>query len=172
MANNEKGYLALVLHAHLPFIRHPEYEDFLEEDWFFEAMCETYLPLPSPNQALLAKWGRLRELRAVVNKAIEDVRSTGSLGSSLQANLRLTLDAEDLALLRSLGEELKFVFIVSAVELQPGAQLAVQVRPASAPKCARCWHYRDDVGHDPAHPELCGRCTSNLYGSGEVRHVA
>ena len=45
MANNEKGYLALVLHAHLPFIRHPEYEDFLEEDWFFEAMCETYLPL-------------------------------------------------------------------------------------------------------------------------------
>jgi len=133
---------------------------------------ETYLPLPSPNQALLAKWGRLRELRAVVNKAIEDVRSSGSLGSSLQANLRLTLDAEDLALLRSLGEELKFVFIVSAVELQPGAQLAVQVRPASAPKCARCWHYRDDVGHDPAHPELCGRCTSNLYGSGEVRHVA
>jgi len=133
---------------------------------------ETYLPLPSPNQALLAKWGRLRELRAVVNKAIEEVRSSGSLGSSLQANLRLTLDAEDLALLRSLGDELKFVFIVSAVELQPGAQLAVQVRPASAPKCARCWHYRDDVGHDPAHPELCGRCTSNLYGSGEVRHVA
>ncbi len=42
---NEKGYLSLVLHAHLPFIRHPEYEDFLEEDWFYEAMVETYLPL-------------------------------------------------------------------------------------------------------------------------------
>jgi 1,4-alpha-glucan branching enzyme len=42
---NEKGYLLLQLHAHLPFIRHPEYEDFLEEDWFFEAMVETYLPL-------------------------------------------------------------------------------------------------------------------------------
>ncbi|MFA5160938.1 MAG: 1,4-alpha-glucan branching protein domain-containing protein [Elusimicrobiales bacterium] len=41
----EKGYLLLQLHAHLPFIRHPEYEDFLEEDWFFEAMTETYLPL-------------------------------------------------------------------------------------------------------------------------------
>jgi len=40
-----KGYLNLVLHAHLPFIRHPEYPDFLEEDWFFEAMIETYLPL-------------------------------------------------------------------------------------------------------------------------------
>lgn len=40
-----QGYLALVLHAHLPYIRHPEYDDFLEEDWLFEAMSETYLPL-------------------------------------------------------------------------------------------------------------------------------
>lgn len=43
--NNELGYFCLVLHAHLPFVRHPEYPDFLEEDWFFEAMVETYLPL-------------------------------------------------------------------------------------------------------------------------------
>ncbi len=42
---NEKGYLALVLHAHLPFIKHPEYPDFLEEDWFYEDMVETYIPL-------------------------------------------------------------------------------------------------------------------------------
>jgi 1,4-alpha-glucan branching enzyme len=42
---NPKGYFALVLHAHLPFVRHPEYERFLEEDWFFEALTETYLPL-------------------------------------------------------------------------------------------------------------------------------
>src|SRR4051812_1448776 len=41
----EKGYLAIVLHAHLPFVRHPEYDDFLEEDWLFEAITETYLPL-------------------------------------------------------------------------------------------------------------------------------
>ncbi len=39
-----KGYLAIVLHAHLPFIRHPEFEDFLEEDWLFEAITETYIP--------------------------------------------------------------------------------------------------------------------------------
>ncbi|HLF23477.1 MAG TPA: hypothetical protein VI565_06090, partial [Burkholderiales bacterium] len=42
---NPKGYLALILHAHLPFVRHPEHERFLEEDWFFEALTETYLPL-------------------------------------------------------------------------------------------------------------------------------
>lgn len=39
------GYLALVLHAHLPYVRHPEYDEFLEEDWLFEAIAETYLPL-------------------------------------------------------------------------------------------------------------------------------
>lgn len=39
------GYLSLVLHAHLPFVRHPEYDDFLEEDWFYEAITETYIPL-------------------------------------------------------------------------------------------------------------------------------
>ncbi len=41
----EKGYLALVLHAHLPFVRHPEHEDFLEEDWLYEAITETYIPI-------------------------------------------------------------------------------------------------------------------------------
>ena len=41
----DHGYLALVLHAHLPFVRHPEYPEFLEEDWLFEAITETYLPL-------------------------------------------------------------------------------------------------------------------------------
>src|SRR5690349_15118939 len=40
-----KGYLALILHAHLPFVRHPEHEHFLEEDWLFEAITETYIPL-------------------------------------------------------------------------------------------------------------------------------
>ena len=40
-----KGYLALVLHAHLPFVRHPEHPEFLEEDWLFEAITETYVPL-------------------------------------------------------------------------------------------------------------------------------
>jgi 1,4-alpha-glucan branching enzyme len=41
----EKGYLALVLHSHLPYVRHPEYDQFLEEDWLFEAITETYIPL-------------------------------------------------------------------------------------------------------------------------------
>jgi 1,4-alpha-glucan branching enzyme len=44
MTDRVKGYFTLVLHAHLPYVRHPEYEEFLEEDWFFEALTETYIP--------------------------------------------------------------------------------------------------------------------------------
>jgi 1,4-alpha-glucan branching enzyme len=47
-----RGYLSLVLHAHLPFVRHPEHEDFLEEDWLYEAITETYVPLLSALERL------------------------------------------------------------------------------------------------------------------------
>jgi 1,4-alpha-glucan branching enzyme len=48
------GYLALVLHAHLPFVRHPEHEHFLEEEWLFEAITETYIPLLRMMQSLVS----------------------------------------------------------------------------------------------------------------------
>jgi isoleucyl-tRNA synthetase len=133
---------------------------------------ETFSDLGTPDAALLERWARIREIREVVNKDIEAVRTQGKLGSSLQAHLHLTATEQDHALLDSLGEDLKFVFITSAVTLQAGPQAAVQVSVSGAAKCERCWHYRDDVGHDSAHPGLCGRCTSNLYGAGEQRRIA
>ena len=48
------GYWCPVLHAHLPYVRHPEYPQFLEEDWFFEALTETYVPLVRVLDGLLA----------------------------------------------------------------------------------------------------------------------
>ena len=90
----------------------------------------------------------------------------------MQANLRIIAPAADLALLKSLGDDLKFVFITSKVELAPGDALQIAVSPATAQKCERCWHWRDDVGSDAAHPALCGRCSSNLYGAGETREFA
>jgi isoleucyl-tRNA synthetase len=115
-------------------------------------------------QALLARWARLREIRDAVNKEIEAVRAAGAVGSSLQANLVLRAGAADRALLDSLGEDLKFVLITSVarVAASQDGSLRVEVTPSSATKCERCWHWRDDVGHDPAHPTICGRCTSNL----------
>ena len=48
-----QGYLCLLLHAHLPFVRHPEHEEFLEEDWFYEAVVETYIPLVGVFEGLI-----------------------------------------------------------------------------------------------------------------------
>jgi isoleucyl-tRNA synthetase len=133
---------------------------------------QVYSDLGTPDAARLAKWTRIREIRDVVNKDIEAVRATGRVGSSLQANVVLTARPDDHALLAALGDDLKFVFITSVVDLVAGEALATEVTPSADTKCERCWHWRDDVGADPAHPTICGRCTSNLYGAGEARSVA
>ena len=124
------------------------------------------------DEGLLAKWARLREIRDAVNKEIEVLRAAGQVGSSLQAVVTLTAAPEDHALLASLGDDLKFIFITSAIDLVAGSALQISVKPSSDAKCERCWHYRSDVGQDAAHPTLCGRCTSNLYGAGENREHA
>jgi isoleucyl-tRNA synthetase len=108
----------------------------------------------------------------VANKEIEAVRVAGQVGASLQATLEITAGADDAALLRSLGDDLKFVTITSAVTVVDGDELKVTVSPSTAVKCERCWHYRDDVGSHAAHPTICARCVSNLEGSREARTVA
>jgi isoleucyl-tRNA synthetase len=133
---------------------------------------DSYFALDAPDAALLAKWSRIREIRDLVNKDIETLRATGQVGSSLQAQVSLEVGPDDHALLRSLGDDLKFVFITSAIDLVAGSALSTRANASNAVKCERCWHYRDDVGIDAAHPTICGRCTSNLYGAGEKREFA
>ena len=133
---------------------------------------ETYAELAGPDAALLAKWTRIREIRDAVNKDIEALRADGKVGSSLQAEVSLEVAADDHALLASLGHDLKFVFITSAIDLIAGSAINTRARTSFYSKCERCWHYREDVGHDAAEPTICGRCTSNLYGAGEDRKFA
>ena len=133
---------------------------------------QVYWKFDAPDAALLDKWARIREIRDQSNKEIENLRTAGQVGSSLQATLTLHAPPADLALLASLGDALKFVFITSAAQLKAADALRVEVAPATTTKCERCWHYRDDVGSDAARPTICGRCVSNLYGSGEVRAIA
>ena len=121
---------------------------------------------------LLAKWSRIREIRDAVNKDIEVLRADGKVGSSLQASVELTVNAQDHALLSSLGDDLKFVFITSTIVLVAGDALSTRASASNSIKCERCWHYQDDIGADLAHPTICGRCTSNLFGTGEVREFA
>ncbi len=133
---------------------------------------ETYSTLAAPDTALLTKWNRIREIREAVNKDIETLRAAGNVGSSLQANVVLTATADDYAMLSTLGDDLKFVFITSVIALAEGTALSAAVTTSTATKCERCWHYREDVGADATHPTLCARCTSNLYGAGEARVFA
>ncbi|MFM9436425.1 isoleucyl-tRNA synthetase [Janthinobacterium sp. CG_23.3] len=160
-----------------------------EEAWAVFASAEAYgasdetiftqtyweLPAVADGAALLEKYAALRAVRADVTKQLEDVRTSGAIGSSLQAELTIKAGAAKYALLASLGEDLKFVFITSqasVVEVADAADEGVAVSASTAPKCERCWHYRADVGSHAEHPTLCGRCHSNLFGAGEKRRFA
>ncbi len=138
---------------------------------------QTFYTLPAVNDAtaLLDKYATLREIRAGVLKQLEEVRASGAIGSSLQAEVDIHASGDRLTLLQALGDDLKFVLITSAAKVVPTTAEAderVVVNASKYTKCERCWHYRDDVGENASHPALCGRCVSNLFGSGEARRVA
>jgi isoleucyl-tRNA synthetase len=133
------------------------------------------LPAVSEEHALLERWTRLRSLRAEAQRELETSRVAGASGSSLAAELDITAYGEDLEMLRSLDDDLRFVFITSQARVHAAAlpqAASMQVSPSAHPKCERCWHYRADVGADPSHPTLCARCIANLFGAGEPRTFA
>jgi isoleucyl-tRNA synthetase len=139
---------------------------------------ETYSDTRSwSDAALLEKWQRIGQVRAESNRQIEGLRTEGKLGSSLQAEVTVAAGPKLYEALASLGDDLRFVLIASAASLEAmpstgDAEFQVRAAVSSASKCERCWHYRNDVGVDPAHPTICGRCIANLFGAGEPRHAA
>jgi len=135
---------------------------------------ETWHAIPAAPDAgaLLAKWDRLRELRAPVRKEIEALRVSGKVGSSLQAEALLEADGADYDALASLGDELRFLLLTSAATVKRAPASSIAVSPSAHAKCERCWHYRADVGASREHPALCGRCVGNLFGDGEARRHA
>jgi isoleucyl-tRNA synthetase len=143
----------------------------LSESIFMEEFG-TFPEIAQANE-LLAKWGRIRDIRSEVTKAIEIEREAGNVGSSLQAELSIKVGDIDFAILHSLEDDLRFVTITSSANIElSSAGLEVLVRGSKYKKCGRCWHHTSDVGANADHPELCGRCISNLFGSGENRLFA
>jgi isoleucyl-tRNA synthetase len=122
--------------------------------------------------ALRDKWHRILAVRAVAQKELEALRQEGKIGSSLEAEVTIAAPDADHAALASLGDDLRFVLITSAAQVERGDALVVAVNKSGNTKCERCWHWRDDVGDDPAHPTICGRCVANLFGAGEPRAYA
>ncbi|MEK9825488.1 MAG: class I tRNA ligase family protein, partial [Methylotenera sp.] len=121
----------------------------------------------------LAAWQAVLEVRASANKAIEEKRVQSLVGSSLQSELDIYAEGAVFKALTRLGDDLRFVLITSRATVHERAGATeVVVTPSAHTKCDRCWHYRADVGADVEHAHICGRCVSNLFGSGEARSHA
>ncbi|MFO7909168.1 MAG: isoleucine--tRNA ligase [Halomonas sp.] len=138
------------------------------------------------DQAALGRdfWEQVLEVKHAVNKCLEDARNAKVIKGSLAADVTLYVDDSLQQALTKLGDELRFVMLTSEVHLAPLAEgghaedtdltnLKVAVAASAYTKCERCWHHRDDVGTHADHPDLCGRCISNLpEGPGETRRYA
>jgi isoleucyl-tRNA synthetase len=114
------------------------------------------------DEDLLKRYERLFEIRGSVMKALEDARNAKLIGSGQDAKVTITAVPETKAFLESFGEDLRFNFKVSKVELREGAELSVKVDEADGKKCERCWDYTTDVGSDARYPGACRRCVANL----------
>ncbi|MDE2197236.1 MAG: isoleucine--tRNA ligase, partial [Gammaproteobacteria bacterium] len=140
---------------------------------------------PQGPAAEMSLWDTVLKVRESVKKELERLRVAGTIGSSLGAEVELYCEPVLAAALSRLGDELRFAMITSAAQVRaadrrpadavatedmPG--LWVVARPSVHGKCARCWHYREDVGRDSHHPGLCGRCIQNVAGQGETRRFA
>ena len=132
-------------------------------------------------------WQLILAAKEAVNKAIESAREQKLINANLSAEVAIYSNGDMANALAKLGDELRFVLITSGASLHDFADkpaeltaaelenqnLAVQVAPAEGEKCVRCWHIVTDIGTNPAHAHICGRCVTNLPdGTGEVRHYA
>jgi isoleucyl-tRNA synthetase len=145
---------------------------------------ETWHPLPEVS-ATDIEWPAFLQLRTDVTRELEKLRDAGSIGAPLDAEVDIYCAPEEHARFNALGDELRFFFITSharvhRVEGAPPPDAApatntgrggvwIAVKPTADPKCVRCWQRRPDVGSDPKHPEICGRCVTNIEGPGENR---
>mgnify|MGYP001764892912 CR=1 FL=1 len=140
--------------------------------------------LPADGSYLLADGPVMQQLLSVrdtVGKVLEPMRAEGRIGASLQAEVTVYAEDIDLDAYPGIADELRFLFITSALDVLPlaaadaaavaveGSPVKILARASEHAKCVRCWHYRASVGHDAHDPELCDRCMENVNGSGEAR---
>jgi isoleucyl-tRNA synthetase len=128
-------------------------------------------------------WADLLAIRVAASRVLEGMRKAEQIGAALEAKLVIHADAAIQSRYADVADELRFFFITSDFTLAPlvpraddaakveleGAEAWISASVSNAAKCVRCWHRRADVGSHAEHPELCGRCISNVEGPGEDR---
>ncbi len=154
------------------------------ESVFLQQWYQDLAQLPADTQMNDQYWQSVLQIRDEVNKVLESTRKDGTIGSALEADVTLFVDAELQTTLNKLGDELRFVLITSKAKVEPLdhkdanavatelAGLNVLVQKSNAEKCARCWHRREDVNQNPDYPGICQRCVENIAGTGEHRAFA
>ena len=114
------------------------------------------------NAELIERWERVFAIRDEVLKSLETARNDKQIGSSLEAKVVLTTDAETTRFLIEYYEQLRYIFIVSQVEVHEDEKFAVEIRKADGEKCERCWNYSTRVGEFNQWPTVCERCADAL----------
>jgi isoleucyl-tRNA synthetase len=114
--------------------------------------------------SLLGNWDRLFEIRDQVLRVLEEARIAKQIGSSLEAKVKVVAAGTTLELLHSYQDELRYLFIVSQVELvqAENESVSITVEPAAGSKCERCWNYSTHVGESARYPTVCERCVAAL----------
>ncbi len=129
-------------------------------------------------------WLKILSVKEQVNRALEQQRKQGALGASLEANVTIYASNDLAENLQQLQDELRFVLITSEAKVEQienapsnaieteieGLKLVIE--KSNGEKCVRCWHYKEEVGSNEQHKELCNRCIDNVDGAGEQRQYA
>ena len=136
-----------------------------EQHAVYNAMPE--IPDVGADDAFIARWDKIHELRDIVKKSIEEAVSKKLVKASLECSVTLSCTGEEYDFIKSVEDELKTAFIVSGVKLvndESAKELSVTVEKAEGEKCERCWTYSTTVGQDAEFPCVCARCASVLRG--------
>ena len=116
--------------------------------------------------SLLSEWERLFEIREDVLRALEESRTAKLIGSSLEARVEISAAGNAYELLNLHKAQLRYLFIVSQVDVLPSDEgasgVVIKVHPAAGEKCERCWNYSTHVGASPRYPTVCERCVAAL----------
>ncbi|HUQ08826.1 MAG TPA: class I tRNA ligase family protein, partial [Steroidobacteraceae bacterium] len=168
-----------------------------DEIWSFlpgkrgaSVFLETWHPLPASSSggSDAIDWDLFIKLKAAVAAELEKLRVAGTVGGSLDAEVEVFAQDAFREKLMSLGDELRFLLIVSDAKVKRVSNAAgppvgaikvaeiakdggvwVRAQASAAQKCERCWHHRPEVGSHADHPTICGRCVENVTGPGEPR---
>lgn len=177
------SFTAEEIYSHIPGEKS---DSIFLEQWYDNSEMKQLSDVATSNAMDMPFWDELMELRTLINRELEQLRKDKTVGANLQAEVTLYSNDSIAERLLKLEDELRFVMITSqakvssdavpagAVEvtLNSGDKVAIVVSASEQQKCDRCWHYREDVGSNSEHPELCGRCIDNVEGDGEQRQFA